>query len=81
MSDAPQRRQYFLVGRFAFPHLAHVIKVYHPQVIAPPAVRNEYCKGFLISIQVKSSYISCIICLCSISIHAIEDSPMHLDCH
>lgn len=53
MSDAPQRRQYFLVGRFALPHLAHVLKFHHPQVIALPSVGNEYCKGFLRSIHAE----------------------------
>jgi hypothetical protein len=34
ISDVPQRKQYFLVGRLAFPHLAHVLSFNHPLFIA-----------------------------------------------
>ena len=74
MSEAPQRRQNFLVGKFAFPHLAHVLKLSHPHSSNAATVRIKHCKGFL---RGRLHYFSALIGKNPYYLHTTDASLHH----
>jgi hypothetical protein len=51
----PQRTQYFLVGRFAFPQLAQVLIAHQPLVCTSVTICNKRSKGFPNRLKLRKS--------------------------
>ena len=78
--DLPQRTQYFLVGRFAFPQLAHVLTALQPLFCTSVTICNRCSKGFpMACIQKRGS--TCPIARCYTLICALQTCLLlcHLD--